>query len=194
MNFVENQNEVARKDDWYERRVFVEGTDCLGSESLEMTQSQRYLERWRFLKNLDFPVVDEMEITGKDTVRMTLMTGDGSEFFMKRKATHLVVEAMKKNKRELAEIEKKFVEIDPEEVLDDVDELRLKAWNLGFRLADDDPFDLLIHTDGTWEVILLDLERLSLVHEGDRLWLKEEHDFDRELFDAMRLNLERIST
>ena len=67
------------------------------------------------------------------------------------------------------------------------------AWDKGMRLPFDDPYDILIHPDGKWEVLVLDLAGLRPRKGESEDVLESELEHMTEEIDLMREHLLKIS-
>lgn len=123
--------------------------------------SELYYENWLLCRNAGLPVVPDMNISPPDAVVMKDLCADGSSLFGK----HTII-----GKYSLFELsrtagstppdhnESTFAHVNPSNIHQRSNEIARRATQEGILLAQDDPSVLLMHPDGTWEVILLDLE------------------------------------
>ncbi len=135
---------------------------CFGQEKKSMCMADRYYYRWLYLKELGIPTVRTMRVVDTNRIIMGDMTIDGSEFMGKGKNYLLSLESAAKNRRQLTSMEKRFIEIyENGELVQEVSRVcdLMNIHSLGFPM--DDEFDLLIHPDGSFEVLVLDLSYLN---------------------------------
>lgn len=149
-----------------------------------------YYQTWVYLKEIGIPTVSSMRVVDKNTVIMGDMTHDGSEFFGKEKRADLLYTDT--GNRELSNIEKKFLDIDPEEAKKAIVNLYEKAWNKGVLLPDDDPYDFIVHPDGSWEVIVLDLSQVEYKKRESEDFKKDKIEKMINMYDYIRKRLNII--
>jgi len=135
--------------------------NCFGKESKEMSQAKRYYERWRYLMSIGIPTVSSMRVVDELRIAMGDETSDGSDFFGKSKKESVAMELKFGKRRMLTEIERQYVGINPEEIREKLRSLQERCWAKGIRLPYDDEFDLIVHPDGSWRVLVLDLSALT---------------------------------
>lgn len=146
------------------RRACIFNLDvCIGEENEEMTESERYYKRWKYLRDNGVPTLGSMRIVDDDRVALGDATADGSEFFGKARVRISEGEKRRDEKRRsLTKKEEVFVEIyengELEKEVRRVAELMRKA-NLDF--PHDDYFDTIIHNDGSFDVLVMDLSALD---------------------------------
>lgn len=164
-----------------------------GDEKEGMSESRKYYERWKFLKSIGVPTATSMRVVDEKSVAMGDMTWDGSQFFGKAKLKSINGERDQEIKRDLLEAEKIFLSIDPNEIKKEFVRIQEKCWDNGIRLPFDDMFDLIVHPDGKWEVLVLDLTFLDK-REGEKhddLILERQRVFEK--IDNLRKGLLNIS-
>lgn len=135
-----------------------------------------YSARWAALKEAGFPVVPTLRKTGEGTVLITDVAKDGTEVFGKSLSVLLqeledsipeedAHEASKKDAEMLERVTrvKAFLELTQGEQLEkikkQVHEYTQRANEKGILLPVDGQFELLVHPDGTWSLMLLDLDK-----------------------------------
>lgn len=152
--------------------VEMENNDCFGNENTESSNAERYMQRWLYLKSVGIPVARSMRIVDDTHIVMGDMTIDGSVFVGKG-----WVDLLSTRKRgSLSDVEKKFLDIDVDLIKKEVVRIDDLARSKGIRLPYDDPFDILMHPDGSFEVVVMDLTAMELVNDKN---IKELDD-DRE--------------
>ena len=164
------------------KNAHIATTDfTIGNENKDQPHAQRYWERWRYLKSIGIPSVTSMRVIEGDRILMGDMTADGSGFVGKETREDLVYGGRTSgvNKTELM-----FLKLDPEPIKAEIARLMDIAWKHGFVLPDDDEeYNLWIHPDGTWQVIVMDL---SFINERTEAGLEEEKRRVLGNFDQMR--------
>ncbi len=136
-----------------------------GDENLDQSPAERYFQRWLYLKKIGVSVLESLSFLadGKRVI-MKDVTADGSEFVDKETFRGLghgdtfVIDGV------LSECQKKFLEIDKNELKEKVLHNFSTAWNSGVSLPDDwEEFAVLVHPDGDYDVLVLDLTKLNYV-------------------------------
>lgn len=157
--FSGNTNNKSRVD----ARVFSE--HVIGKErSLPMVlksfdrfeNAEGYADFWSELKSAEIPTIPTVRIIGENEVLISDLTTDGSTFFGKDNVFPSF-DRFKDGK--VNNMDKLFLNIDPEELKQRAQQIAEKANRSGVFLPYDDPFDILVHPDGRWEIIVLDLMR-----------------------------------
>lgn len=137
--------------------------DLIGGETEEQTDAERYVERWKFLRKIGIPTITSMRVIDDDKVLMGDMTADGSGFIDKE----TYYESSHKY-RKLSRAENLFLDIDPKRIKREVEIILRTAWNNGILLPSDrEEFSILVHPDGTWQVLVVDLMCLRRKELGD---------------------------
>jgi len=100
------------------------------------------------------------------------MTRDGSEFFGKAFRGRLNNELYRAKSsgfggRHLTDMERIFLSIDPEAMRAELRRIVKIANKNRIMLPDDDEFDILVHPDGSWEILVLDLSGLGRLRPLD---------------------------
>ncbi len=115
-----------------------------------LTNTEVYFNNWMMLRKAGIPTLPTVRVIDKRRVLITDMTSDGSEFFGK------VTEIDEISVENLTDAELVFSYLDLSRVRDELERVERLAIQNNIALPIDDPFDLLVHPDGTWEVIVLD--------------------------------------
>ncbi|OGI73813.1 hypothetical protein A3D42_03285 [Candidatus Nomurabacteria bacterium RIFCSPHIGHO2_02_FULL_41_18] len=130
-------------------------------DRLGIADPDKYIKRWQAFKDAGLPVVRFIRRSEKG-IFMKNLKHDGSEIFGKGYLT--IIEDQEDNSRGkiplLTEMENKFIRImetDLPKIRLNLDDIVRKAKDNDLLLPSDDPFELLIHPNGTWEIIILDL-------------------------------------
>ena len=114
-----------------------------------------YCEYWERLREANIATIPTVRKISENEVLMTDLTKDGSAFYGKD-SVFGCFDRFKKN--EINILDKYFLAIQPSVLENEIREVSRRADENGIVLPTDDPFDLLIHPDGTWKVLVLDLE------------------------------------
>ena len=162
-----------KKDFWeggYKKKHRIEATMRHGERQRNVSVVERkpkegsreYFRKWESLKMAGLPVVPTMRTTDTDTVVMTDLRADGTGIYGKgvtvsdpdrepdrTQATDEIFLKIVNNDTEIKAIRRKTME------------LAKKASDKKIRLAYDDAFEMLVHLDGTWDLICLDLENVQ---------------------------------
>jgi len=136
-----------------------------------LSDTEAYYMNWKMLKEAGIPTVPTVRIVDEDVVVLTDMTAKGGMFFGKE--TNLNEIELEK----ISDVEMIFAQMDLRPVKEELLRIERLALVQRIKLPIDDPFDLLVHPDGSWEVVVLDLG-----------WAEKDADenavFDGELFNA----------
>ena len=117
--------------------------------SLTTHDSDCYINIWRCLKEASLPVVPTVRKVNEHDIAMTDLCSDGSEFYGKSRnwypETHtwLLVDV--------------FNRLNFRDVRNCANTIANHATKNGIGLPGDDPLELLIHPDGSWNLIILDI-------------------------------------
>lgn len=134
--------------------------------------TEGYIQLWEAFKKAGIPVVKFIR-KSKDGVFMKNLKHDGSEIFGSAYAS-LSEMKFSKGHPKLTPIEQRFVEImesDLPKIRSALESMLKNAKEHRLVLPWDDPFELLVHPDGTWELIVLDLRFAEI---GDNTWKNEK--------------------
>lgn len=187
-----NGEENGREMSMILKQIDQEDVYYFPSETPEMTPAERYLEKWNILRKNGIPTVSSMGVVDDRTIVMGDMTVDGSEFFGKEIGIRAYEREYVK-KRPLRMTEQSYLNIDPEALKKEIERVQRLAWDKGIVLPDNDPYDLLVHPNGTWEVLVLDIQQLKPRGESDSEETLEEQKADMwENVDVVRNYLLRI--
>lgn len=134
----------------------------------------QWIHVWEAFRNAGIPVVKSMRQFGDDKIFMKNLKHDGSEIFGKGYFVLSEAKVEEGPLPPLTDMEKKFIQVmetDLPKIETDLKDIleRAKAHNL--ILPWDDPFELIIHPDGRWEIIVLDL---SCAKESENTYLNDE--------------------
>lgn len=146
-----------------EPKNLVEGT--VGGHAMSLVErvkfASEYLYNWRAFKAAGLPVVPTVRINEQTgTLLVTDIKADGSEIYGKAMAYNLDEELFRRR----IEVDARFLHLMQNE-LGDI-ERRVKeyvaladAHSLG--LPFDDPFELVVHPSGSWNLLILDLQHAN---------------------------------
>lgn len=165
-----------------EKKFRIEGEISRGEKTKAVSLVERdfgernkdYLGKWKKLKEVGLPVVSTMRLTDQNKIVMTDLKADGSELYGKGIVFEIALaKYANKTPRESSNIDKIFLEImDNEEevelIKEKTNEYAKIATENGISLAVDDPFELVVHPNGEWDLVCLDLELLQLKGGTDK--------------------------
>lgn len=118
----------------------------------DTTPADEFYRVWRGLKDAGLPVVPSVRKVSSHEVVMTDLTADGSQLYGKNRFME----------HRSGPLDHLFIQIDPQEIEDKVVQLRKKANQAGIILPPDDPCELLLHPNGTYDLIILDIRDAKL--------------------------------
>lgn len=168
-------------------------SDCFSFENEDMDPAERYYRRWQYLRSLGIPTCSSMRIVEDNKIVMGDMTYKGSEFFGKAKWMALMTEKNKKMRRPLTATEKFYLQIPCDQIQEEIKNLQQLASIHNLRLPYDDPCDLLIHSNGTKDLLVLDLSGLQYCTGNDQNFFQEQLNQLQMRYDEMRMCLSEIS-
>lgn len=121
--------------------------------------------KWLAMKAAGLPVVPTMRQTDRDTVVMTDLRADGSELYGKGLGGYILdrIQLRTVRPREKHPLDDRFLELmrspqDLQKIMDKAAEYAQMANAAGILLPEDDPFELVIHPDRSWDLVCLDIE------------------------------------
>jgi hypothetical protein len=123
------------------------------SDAVSRPPSQKFYDSWKLLTDAGIKTVPYVWIASDDEVVMPDITSDGSRLYGKSELGEL-----RKQNRALDEKDTNFAKIDFEAVKTETERLIQLATEREIVISPDDPFELRVKPDGTWEVIALDIE------------------------------------
>lgn len=196
---------------WYEgqtRDVVFEGTDIkqnlLGTVGhvhvllVERDNRQRnglyYSEQWKIAKEAGLPVVPTLRKAKNGKVLMTDLTADGSEIFGKAMEFKLNGELDPNFYPRLSVKFLKVMENDQEGIVKKVKDYVDLASTKGIILPVDDPFELILHPDGTWDLVIIDLERLGKADPDENLLEENEKNAGSFIQDLKKIHSKLLKT
>lgn len=175
------------------KRVFLSSRDVFPEEADLRNDAERYVKKWQILRDADVPTASSMRVVDENTIAMGDMTRDGSKFFGKELWVK-IMDGVDEKMRELTPMEKIFLGIDSLKIKEEMGRVLKLAWDKGIRLPYDDPYDILVHPDGSFEVLVLDLSGLRPRKEENEAILESELTSMKKDVDKMKKHLIKIST
>lgn len=159
------------------------------------SHAEAYIAHWKAFKHVGLPVVNTARLTNEGTLLLTDVKADGSETYGKglRRVLEGTLKEIDQEPRINASIDSVFLGIMGQQwelVIKKVDELVTLATKNGIILPKDfDAFELLVHPDGSWQLITLDLRAVEITDINDlaerervrRFNLEEQQAFIRDL-------------
>jgi hypothetical protein len=178
INGKEGQREIKLVVKSLDRDVFID----IG---VDEHPADKYIEFWQRLVDAGIPTLPSIRKISSNQVAMKELTADGSRLYGKTRSYQ--------SQEESEGTDKFFINLDLTNVLKKAREIIDKANKASIVVPGDDPFELLIHPDGTWEVIVLDLSQLVIANNPDvarakNIWAQRNfEDFLLEIrFKIMR--------
>jgi hypothetical protein len=119
-------------------------------------------DKWKLFKEAGLPVVPTLRRSQKGTLLMTDVTADGSEIYGKNLSKKLEQLSVDNKASEETKLADEFLKILSGPELDKI-KSQLNAYkeianSKGICLPLDDPFELVVHPDGRWQLVILDLK------------------------------------
>jgi len=154
------------KEKW-KIKVSVDDVDNTPLELVERNfgeATDKIIQRWQIAYDNDIQVVAFIKKTDRGTVVMPNITTDGSHIY--GKATHYQILGGNGEIRRFEEFDQKFLDLTAsdesmEKIKQRAQEIADKATSVGIWLPYDDPLELVLHPNETWELLCLDLEYLE---------------------------------
>ncbi len=132
----------------------------------KVASADGYCEYWERLRKAAIPTIPTVRKISENEVLMTDLTKDGSSFYGKD-SVFGCFNRFKKN--EINILDRYFLAIQTSVLENEIRGISRKADENGIVLPIDDPFDLLVHPGGSWEVLVLDLETESYNTSEDQI-------------------------
>lgn len=132
--------------------------------------AKEYYGKWRKLKNAGLPVTPTMRRVSRKEVAMTDLTANGSCIYDKYKIRRI-------DKGE--PLNRIFLGINTKDILAKAKEVFDKATQHKIALAEDDPLSLVVHPDGKWNIIVLDIDFVKI----DYPHAKQSNEVCLEVFE-----------
>lgn len=126
--------------------MFIKETHKPDDEN-DIVTAEMYYNYWKRLKNAGIPTVPTMRVIAPNEVIMTNMTADGSVFFGKHRSHSEPISD---------QFIQHFLSINPADIQFSAQQIVKRADENNIILPDDEAFTLLVHPDGSWEVMVLD--------------------------------------
>lgn len=149
INGTEGKRDMSLIFKTLDRRWFKELRD-------DESAADKYCEFWEQLKKAEIPTVPSIIKLADNKVAMTNLTADGTVLYGKNRFFSNV------NRMPTDEL---FSKIESWEIYNKGREILEKANKAKIVLPKDDPFELLVHPNGSWELIVLDLSQFEHVKE-----------------------------
>lgn len=147
---------------------------------------KRIMRNWRLFHDAEIPVVSTLRLDEENDILYTPdLTSDGSVFFGKGMLNLLEIHSYDQSTRTLhfrhftpqlrkSHLDTRFCELWGDEkqkstILDIARSIAKKASKVSLLLPDDDPFDLLIHPDGTYQLLVIDVALGGLLSEYEEV-------------------------
>jgi|GEM_PF-6758441 len=129
---------------------------------IQRPYDKTYIAHWNVMKKAGLPVMQDLLINPKrGFMLLTDIKSDGSEVYGKELAYCLRIPDLTPRERPRTSIDKLFLDLTDKETFPLIeqaaDSLVHRANSHDIQLPSDDPMELLIHPDGTWELVILDL-------------------------------------
>lgn len=153
---------------------------------MERPYSPEYVEAWPIMKKKKLPVVPTMRIVdkraGKDdnpedegdlSLLVTDVKKDGSEVYGKGYFRSLFEPYTWSSYRRRPDIDERFLEVmatEKSDVRTKAREYADTATRSNIVLPRDDPLEMIVHPDGTWDFIILDLEKVRVQRKDNFLY------------------------
>lgn len=127
----------------------------------EVEDADLYIHSWEILKRAGIPTVPSMRKTGRHTVIMTDLTHDGSVLFGKSRYGIDVMGSTFSRSGKPVRADRTsaglFLKVDLNAVIKEAGRVEQIAFENNILLPLDDPYELLVRSDGTWELLVVDL-------------------------------------
>ena len=123
-----------------------------------------YIRAWQLYKDAGLPVIKTLRRTEQGTIVMTDLKADGSELFGKGLLIQLRDRQYLDDFKRNTKLDSVFLNLTDESQLEDIIKMVAELSNIASHsnllIPRDDPFELLIHPNNNWELIMLDLRGL----------------------------------
>jgi hypothetical protein len=172
---------------------------------IERPYSPAYVEVWPIMKNAKLPVVPTLRTvqkngeSGNDVNDLTLLVTDvkrdGSEVYGKGYFRSLFEPLTWSSYRRRPAIDEKFLEImetQKADVLKKAREYADRATRYNIVLPRDDPLEMIVHPDGSWDFMILDLEMARVQRKDISLSQRSGRFFNQSYVSSYWDQLEGI--
>jgi hypothetical protein len=154
----------------------------------KITSADGYCEYWQRLREAGIPTIPTVRKINENEIIMTDLTKNESSFYGKD-SVFGCFDRFKKN--EINILDKHFLDIEVSDMEEKIKEVLRKANENNIVLPLDDPFDLLVHPNGNWEVLVLDLATENRdVSESETRVLNDE--CVSHFLDLLKLNRDSL--
>ncbi len=158
-----------------------------------------YFANWVELKRVGLPVVDTVRETDEGTVFVTDVKADGSETYGKGLALSIVLgfredDPSPRRRTNIDPLFKKIVGSRQIRLIEDqVNRCVDIATTNGIQLPDgDDAFELLVHPNGSWQLMILDLHEAKINVEQREDLMKKNRLLRDRFLDNLRVLRDRL--
>jgi hypothetical protein len=134
-------------------------------ETLSEFHSDMMLKVWKRCRQNNIDVVDFMAKTSDGFIIMSNITHDGSQIYGRSLLHTIKSDDHGERKRDVNELDKKFINLmqnNHEKINQAALKIAEKTASAGIILPSDDPLDLILHPDGSWQIMPLDIENAVL--------------------------------
>lgn len=124
-----------------------------------------YYQKWRVLKNLGIPSIGSLRVArDKEHVLMTDLSVFKAQSYGKERYFYWDdLHGSHFSSHEFNLYDKLFAQIPLEKIISEIRRIQHIASKNGIILPGDDPFDLFVFLDGSWQVLVLDLSELEII-------------------------------
>ncbi len=140
-------------------------------------------EKWKIFKEAGLPVVPTMRKTEDGRIFVTDVTADGSEVYGKYFWHELMVESQEiiEGAKRMEDFLKILEGAEFERLRGEVEKYKNLANQHNLYLPADDPFELVVYPDGTWKIMMLDLQK-GLLPAFDGFTVKKSNEYCAKYF------------
>ncbi|MBI2334436.1 hypothetical protein HYU96_01415 [Candidatus Daviesbacteria bacterium] len=132
------------------RRIFL----------VEREFNQSYINNWHIFRKAGLPVVPTLRVSSRNTLLVTDIKADGSEIYGKSLLTSLH-DIHEIRSRPRLNVDRVFLQLTQPGNFQSIDRKTKEYLDIAnserIRLPFDDPFEFVVHPDGSWELMILDL-------------------------------------
>lgn len=154
-------SEVSKIPEGAETKHLLEGT--VGRRRIFLVErefDQSYINNWHIFRKAGLPVVPTLRVSSRKTLLITDIKADGSEIYGKSLLTSLH-DIHEIRSRPRLDVDRIFLRLTQPGNFQTVDRKVKEYLDIAnseqIRLPFDDPFEFVVHPDGSWELMILDL-------------------------------------
>jgi hypothetical protein len=168
------------------------------NQKIETSKAKDFYMKWKMLKDAGLPVPNTVRITSDKTVAITDLTVNGSELYGKSDGEKVIFEEYLKpeNHRKSKNLDGLFLSVKSDEIFAEANRIATIATENNICLPFDDPLIMIVHPDGTWSLIILDLGDARKGPHPDpdlKPTLREQNEWlISKFFDDIKLIREKI--